>query len=54
MNLDASKSDWPDRDHFVLPAEHGSAFLYSFLHLKGYDISMADLKEFRQLHSKTL
>jgi len=53
MNLDASKSDWPDRDRFVLSAGHGSAFLYSFLHLKGYDISMEDLKNFRQLHSKT-
>ncbi|ADO77386.1 transketolase [Halanaerobium praevalens] len=53
MNLDASKSDWPDRDRFVLSAGHGSAFLYSFLHLKGYDLSMEDLKEFRQLHSKT-
>jgi transketolase len=53
MNLDASKSDWPNRDRFVLSAGHGSAFLYSFLHLKGYDISMDDLKEFRQLHSNT-
>jgi transketolase len=53
MNLDASKTDWPNRDRFVLSAGHGSAFLYSFLHLKGYDLSMADLKEFRQLHSKT-
>lgn len=53
MKLDASDSDWPDRDRFVLSAGHGSAFLYSFLHLKGYDISMADLKDFRQLHSKT-
>ena len=53
MNLDASKSNWPDRDRFVLSAGHGSAFLYSFLHLKGYDISMDDLKEFRQLNSKT-
>jgi len=53
MNLDASKSDWPDRDRFVLSAGHGSAFLYSFLHLKGYEISMEDLKNFRQLHSIT-
>jgi len=53
MNIDASKSDWADRDRFVLSAGHGSAFLYSFLHLTGYDISMDDLKEFRQLHSKT-
>lgn len=53
MNIDASKSDWPNRDRFVLSAGHGSAFLYSFLHLNGYNISMDDLKEFRQLHSKT-
>lgn len=53
MDLDASRSDWPNRDRFVLSAGHGSAFLYSFLHLNGYDISMEDLKDFRQLHSKT-
>jgi transketolase len=53
MNLDASKSDWANRDRFVLSAGHGSAFLYSFLHLSGYDISLDDLKEFRQLNSKT-
>ncbi|TDS32875.1 transketolase [Halanaerobium congolense] len=53
MNIDASKTDWPDRDRFVLSAGHGSAFLYSFLHLTGHDISMDDLKDFRQLHSKT-
>ncbi|ADQ14543.1 transketolase [Halanaerobium hydrogeniformans] len=53
MNLDGSKPDWPNRDRFVLSAGHGSAFLYSFLHLNGFDITMQDLKEFRQLHSKT-
>ena len=53
MNIDGSKADWPNRDRFVLSAGHGSAFLYSFLHLSGFDISKDDLKEFRQLHSKT-
>ncbi len=44
---------WPDRDRFVLSAGHGSALLYSMLHLYGYDLSLDDLKAFRQLHSKT-
>ncbi len=44
---------WPDRDRFVLSAGHGSALLYSLLHLTGYDLSVDDLKAFRQLGSKT-
>ncbi|HEX7031176.1 MAG TPA: transketolase [Gammaproteobacteria bacterium] len=44
---------WPDRDRFVLSNGHGSMLLYSLLHLTGYDISIDDLKNFRQLHSKT-
>lgn len=44
---------WPDRDRFVLSAGHGSALLYSLLHLYGYDLTLDDLKAFRQLHSKT-
>ncbi len=44
---------WPDRDRFVLSNGHGSMFLYSLLHLTGYDVSLDDLKNFRQLHSKT-
>jgi transketolase len=53
MNIDASKTDWANRDRFVLSAGHGSAFLYTFLHLTGHDLTMEDLKNFRQLHSKT-
>ncbi len=45
--------DWPDRDRFILSAGHGSAMLYSLLHLAGYDITMNDLKNFRQWKSKT-
>ncbi len=44
---------WPDRDRFVVSNGHGSMLLYSLLHLTGYDLPMAELKKFRQLHSKT-
>ncbi|ADE16477.1 transketolase [Nitrosococcus halophilus Nc 4] len=44
---------WVDRDRFVLSNGHGSMLLYSLLHLSGYDVSMEDIKQFRQLHSKT-
>jgi len=44
--------DWPNRDRFVLSAGHASMLLYSILHIFGYDISLDDIKEFRQLHSK--
>jgi len=45
--------DWADRDRFVLSNGHGSMLIYSLLHLTGYDLSIDDLKNFRQLHSKT-
>ncbi|KDE40146.1 Transketolase [Nitrincola lacisaponensis] len=44
---------WFDRDRFVLSNGHGSMLIYSLLHLTGYDVSIDDLKNFRQLHSKT-
>lgn len=45
--------EWFNRDRFVLSAGHGSALLYSMLHLFGYDVKMEDLKQFRQLDSLT-
>jgi transketolase len=44
---------WSDRDRFVLSNGHGSMLIYALLHLTGYDLSIEDLKQFRQLHSKT-
>jgi len=45
--------EWFDRDRFVLSNGHGSMLIYALLHLTGYDLSMEDIKQFRQLHSKT-
>ena len=44
---------WPDRDRFILSAGHGSMLLYALLHLTGYDLSMDELKDFRQWESRT-
>ncbi len=44
---------WPDRDRFVLSNGHGSMLIYALLHLSGYDLPMSELRNFRQLHSKT-
>ncbi len=44
---------WPDRDRFVLSNGHASMLLYALLHLTGYDLSLEEIKNFRQLHSKT-
>jgi len=53
MNVNPSNPEWFNRDRFVLSAGHGSMLLYSLLHLTGYDVSMDDLKSFRQWGSKT-
>nr|WP_244987051.1 transketolase [Oceanobacillus caeni] len=53
MNHNPKNSKWFNRDRFVLSAGHGSMLLYSLLHLSGYDVSMEDLKQFRQWGSKT-
>src|SRR6056297_675612 len=45
--------DWFDRDRFILSAGHGSMLLYGLLHLTGYNLSLDELKNFRQLHSLT-
>ncbi len=53
LKHDPKKPDWCNRDRFVLSNGHGSMLLYSLLHLTGYDLSIDDIKNFRQLHSKT-
>jgi len=53
LKFDPKDPHWPDRDRFVLSAGHGSALLYSILHLSGYDLPLDELKRFRQLGSKT-
>ena len=53
MNHNPANPKWADRDRFILSNGHGSMLIYSLLHLTGYELSMDDLKNFRQLHSKT-
>ena len=53
LSHNPANPDWANRDRFVLSNGHGSMLLYSLLHLTGYDLSIDDLKNFRQLHSKT-
>ncbi|KJG13942.1 transketolase [Photobacterium iliopiscarium] len=53
MDHNPQDPKWADRDRFVLSNGHGSMLMYSLLHLTGYDLSIDDLKNFRQLHSKT-
>ncbi|HAX73427.1 MAG TPA: transketolase [Firmicutes bacterium] len=53
LNANPTNSNWFNRDRFVLAAGHGSMLLYSLLHLSGYNVSMDDIKQFRQWDSKT-
>ncbi len=53
LRHDPAAPQWPDRDRFVLSNGHASMLLYALLHLSGYDLPLAEIKAFRQLHSKT-
>jgi transketolase len=53
LSLNPDRPRWINRDRFVLSAGHGSMFLYAWLHLLGFELSLDDIKAFRQLHSKT-
>ena len=53
MNYNPADPKWPNRDRFVLSNGHACALLYSMLHLTGYELTIDDLKQFRQMHSKT-
>lgn len=53
MKHNPANPNWADRDRFVLSNGHGSMLIYSLLHLTGYDLGIEDLKQFRQLHSRT-
>ncbi len=53
LNHNPANPTWPNRDRFILSNGHGSMLQYALLHLTGYDLSLDDIKQFRQLHSKT-
>lgn len=53
LKVNPNKSQWISRDRFVLSAGHGSALLYSLLHMSGYDVTIDDIKNFRQYESRT-
>jgi len=53
LSHNPANPNWANRDRFILSNGHGSMLIYALLHLTGYDISASDLKDFRQLHSKT-
>ncbi|NWF37394.1 transketolase [Mariprofundus sp. KV] len=53
MKHNPTNPKWADRDRFILSNGHGSMLIYSLLHLTGYDLGIEDLKQFRQLHSRT-
>ena len=53
LSFDPTQPRWWNRDRFVLSAGHGSMFIYGWLHMAGYDLSVEDLASFRHLHSKT-
>lgn len=53
LRVDPSSPDWANRDRFILSAGHGSMLLYALLHLSGFDLTLEDLKQFRQWGSRT-
>ncbi|MBD0412609.1 transketolase [Pseudoalteromonas distincta] len=53
LNHNPTDPNWPNRDRFVLSNGHGSMLIYSLLHLSGYELPLSELKQFRQMHSKT-
>ncbi len=53
MNYNPQDPNWPNRDRFILSAGHACMLQYSYLYLTGYDLTLGDIKKFRQLHSKT-
>ncbi len=53
MNYNPKNPEWPNRDRFILSCGHACMLQYSYLHLTGYDVTMDDIKDFRQMHSKT-